>query len=232
MDELCLCARACVCLRRLNGTANRKQGTPGPSAPCHGSHVTLWQHSIIDSHYHIRFWALHVEMPLFKCVCRCVCVCIVLLWTANNWFASTSASVFARLQRAIASPWRPACWVNGSHRASIDYLGYPAQAIGKSFRRHSRMYFKHWWLSSCQKLIEYIESLLLKILLGFFLYQKYLQEAVNGRNHLTLPYIVTLFGMQGFCAHWQSQLVSHWALFHPIMTGKVEKSFHAFQATC
>lgn len=40
-----------------------------------------------------------------------------------------------------------------------------------------------------------------------------------------MPYIVMLFGMQGFCAHWQSQLVSHWALFHPIMSGKVEKIF-------
>lgn len=79
-------ARVCVCVvfaLRPNGTANRKLGTPGPSAPCHGSHVTLWQQSIIDSHRHIRF-CVHT---LFVFVRVCTCAYIAILWTANNWFA-------------------------------------------------------------------------------------------------------------------------------------------------
>ncbi len=41
MIVVCVLVSMCLCVLRLNGTANRKLGTPGPSALCHGSHVTL-----------------------------------------------------------------------------------------------------------------------------------------------------------------------------------------------
>lgn len=89
-----VCARvcSCVCVVRLNGRANRKLGTPGPSARCQGSHVTLWQHSIIDSHYHIRFCVY-----MLMCVRICTTVYTSILWTANNWLVPVYPLLCLRL---------------------------------------------------------------------------------------------------------------------------------------
>lgn len=143
----------CACVLGLNGTANRKLGTLGPSAPCHGSHVTLWQHSIIDSHYHIRFCVLRVEVPQYMCVCRCVCVCVCTQpfceqhITDLHQYIRFCVCLPVCVYKSSINLKRPVCCIYGNPRPFDNYLGYPTHATGslwtrKSFRRHSQLHFK------------------------------------------------------------------------------------------